>query len=389
MSSYILSTANRFYAAIESGFGNAAAVTAQNRFIANRVQVRQVVTPSLRRDKTGSRTLLGGTANGLRTTAFTVQSYLTSNGNSGLPSCGPLFESALGCSPRISSGLIVANLPNPATVQTILPHGLSIGSAIAYAGEVRFVTAILDALTVNVNAPFSTIAPPGITLATVATYRLGTLLPSITIYDYWDPSDAVSRIITGATVNSFELLLSGSSPEFVFSGPAADLLDSVSFVAGASELSGFPSEPVAEFFNYSIVPGQLGQVWLGNNIAPFFTLIDAVIRIENNVQVRGREFGSAIPLAVAPGPRHVSVDFTLMVQDDTQTTALYQMAKNRDTIGALLQLGQQPGQMMAIYLPGVMPEIPAFDDSGQRLAWQFSNNRASGVTDDEIYIAFA
>jgi hypothetical protein len=389
MSSYILSTANRFYAAIETGFGRAATVTAQNRLIANRVQARQVVAPSVRRDKSGSRTLQKATANGLRTTAFTVQSYLTSNGSSGLPWCGPLFESAFGCIPQISSGLVVAAVPNPAAVQTTLPHGLRIGSAIAYAGEVRFVIAVPDALTANINAPFSTIAPAGITLATAATYRLGTLLPSLTIYDYWDPTDAVSRIITGATVNTFELLLSSGSPEFVFSGPAADLLDSLTFTTGASGLSSFPPEPAAASFEYSIVPGQLGQVWLGNGVAPFFTLTDATIRVDNSLQVRGREFGSATPLAVTAGPRRVSVDFALMAQDDTQTTALYQMAKDRVTIGALLQLGQQQGQMMAIYLPSVMPEIPAFDDSGQRLVWQFSNNRASGVADDEIYIAFA
>ena len=44
---------------------------------------------------------------------------------------------------------------------------------------------------------------------------------------------------------------------------------------------------------------------------------------------------------------------------------------------------------MALYLPNVVPELPLFDDSETYLSWEFKNNLAQGVSNDEAYIAFA
>jgi hypothetical protein len=55
----------------------------------------------------------------------------------------------------------------------------------------------------------------------------------------------------------------------------------------------------------------------------------------------------------------------------------------------MLQLGQQQGQLMGIYMPNVTPEMPDYVDSDLRLTWTFNNNLAQGTADDEIYIAFA
>ena len=59
MSSYILSNANRFYVALEPAYGQAGPVTAANRYPAVELNAQQVLQPSKRRDKTGSRTFLG------------------------------------------------------------------------------------------------------------------------------------------------------------------------------------------------------------------------------------------------------------------------------------------------------------------------------------------
>ena len=58
MSSYILSNANRFYVALESAYGQAAGITAENRYPAVQLAAHQVLEASKRRDKTGSRTFL-------------------------------------------------------------------------------------------------------------------------------------------------------------------------------------------------------------------------------------------------------------------------------------------------------------------------------------------
>jgi hypothetical protein len=87
--------------------------------------------------------------------------------------------------------------------------------------------------------------------------------------------------------------------------------------------------------------------------------------------------------------RIVSSNFTLLAQDDPQTAGLYAAAKQRNPFSAMLQLGHQQGQLMGIFLPNMMPEIPNYKDSETRLLWEFKHNRAQGSSDDEISIAFA
>src|SRR5581483_8778332 len=84
---------------------------------------------------------------------------------------------------------------------------------------------------------------PTASLAPAVTYSLATALPSVTLYDYWDPVAAVSRVVAGAAVDALEISVNGDYHEFVFSGPAADLLDSSSFVPGSAGLASFPTEP--------------------------------------------------------------------------------------------------------------------------------------------------
>jgi hypothetical protein len=105
--------------------------------------------------------------------------------------------------------------------------------------------------------------------------------------------------------------------------------------------------------------------------------------------VRNQEFGSSYPSAIAPGMREVASKFTLFAQDDAQTTALYAAAKQRTPVQAMLQLGQQQGELMAVFMASVVPEIPNYDDSETRLQWAFKNNLAQGTAEDELFIAFA
>ena len=76
--------------------------------------------------------------------------------------------------------------------------------------------------------------------------------------------------------------INGDYHEFGFSGIAQELVDSTSFTSGIGQLSAFPAEPALGTFDYSIVPGNLGQVWLGNVPGQFFTLTDAQLSLSNN-----------------------------------------------------------------------------------------------------------
>jgi len=388
MANYILSDANRFYVATEKSYGIPAPVMGANRFPAFGFDCHQSISVSKRRDKTGSRTYRGTAPTAHRRATFEVNGHLTSWDDSTQPSYGPLVQAAMGALPELVEGLVVS-AASGGNLQTKSAHGLMVGSALSNGSELRFVANVEDSLTVNLNTPFSVAPGGGTTLATTVGYRLATHLPSVTLYDYWDPPSAVSRVVTGAGVDKFQIEVRGDVHELLFTGPAADVLDSASGVFGTSGFTAFPPEPAPSPFQYSIVDGQLGQVWLGSPLNQVFTLTAASIEINNHLLLRDREFGSAYPTMIVPGPREILSSFSLFAQSDSAVQALYVAAKAKTPISALLQLGQQRSQMMAVYLPSVVPEMPLFRDSEATLLWEFKNSFGQGKSNDEAYIAFA
>jgi hypothetical protein len=220
------------------------------------------------------------------------------------------------------------------------------------------------------------------------TYPLADDLASVTLHEFWDPSTSVQRALNGAAVDKLQIKVNGDFQEFVFSGPARDLVDSASFITGDAGLTQFPIEPASTGFDYTIVPGHLGQVWMGSTPVRFLTLTSAELTIQNNVSLRLHEFGSDFPLCIQAGGREVSLTLSIFEQDDAQKKQLYQAARQRSPISVMFQLGEQTGQLFGVYMPAMVPEIPEFDDQETRLQWKFQNSRAQGTVNDELYIAF-
>jgi hypothetical protein len=387
--SYILSNNNRYYVAVESSYGNAAAVAAVNRIPAVKLIAKQRPEKVQRKDKTGSRTFAGNPSGLRKQSSFQLKSYMTNWAvQTTAPAHGPLFQACLGSAAMVFAGGTVASIPDPSKVAFTAPHGLSPGQAITSNGEIRIVSAIVDDHTVQLNAPFTTSPAVGSTTGPTAVYQPATNLASVTLFDYWSPGTSVQRILAGAALDQLTVKINGDFHEFDFSGEAQDILDSSSFQSGQGGLSAFPPEPSIAPINYSIIPGHLGQVWLGSTPNRFFTLTKASIAFQNNLELRAREFGAILPLTISPGQRTVTLDFSLYQQDDSGTQALYQAARQKSPISVMIQLGQQQGQLFGVYMKSVIPEVPEFDDSGQRQEWQFQTCRAQGSVDDEIFVAF-
>jgi hypothetical protein len=145
---------------------------------------------------------------------------------------------------------------------------------------------------------------------------------------------------------------------------------------------------VSAGFDYTVIPGHLGQVWMGLPESRFYTLTQAELDLKNNIDLRVREFGSDVARCIAAGKRDVELNFALLADDQTETLGLYESARTRSPISVMLQLGAQDAQLFGIYLPAMVPEVPEFDDSATRLEWRFQNSRAQGTVNDELYIAF-
>ena len=386
MSCYISSNNERAYVVLEADYGEVGAVTEANRIPLVKLGARQVPAATGRRDKTGSRTFTGLPNRVRKDTTFRLNTFMTSWGNApAAPSHGPLFQAALGGAPLMFAGGTVASLPTTTQVALTAAHGLIVGQAVTSGGEMRFVTGVVNSTTIAINTAFSV---PPTAVGPTATYPLATDLMSASIFDYWDPAEAVQRIVNGAAMDVMRVKVNGDFHEFEFSGPARDIVDSSSFTAGQAGLTTYPLEPATLGFDYTIVPGHLGQVWMGSAPSRMHALTAAELVVDNNLDLRTREFGSDFARCIAAGQRAVRLNFSVFAQDDAETVELYQAARQRSPIEVMLQLGEQQGQMFGAYMASMVPEVPEFEDGQTRLEWKFENSRAQGAVDDELFVAF-
>jgi hypothetical protein len=388
MATYISSNANRFYTALENAYGEVGEIQAANRIPAVKLMVQQQAATAARLDKTGSRTFTGQPAGGRRKTTFELRTYLTNWTKTGSPAYGPLFQAALGGAPSAFAGGTVASCSVEGRLAFAATHELTPGQAVVCGGEIRFAAAVVDDHTVQLNAPFTATPSPGATVSSTVTYTPATELPSATIFDYWSPSTAMQRMLRGAAVDQMEILVNGDYHEARFKGIAQDVLDNATFSGEAGGLSAFPEEPTAADFDYSIVPGNMGQAWLGASPSQFFTITSASVVVKNELEARSKEFGSNVPRAISPGQRSVAAAFELYSRDDDATRELYEAARQESPIGVMFQLGEVEGQLMGVWLKSVVPDVPEFDDGENRLRWRFRGARAVGTVDDEVVVAF-
>ncbi len=386
---YISTDLNRFYAALEPSYGSAPAPVASAAYRALRANLTLVQDYLERQDRMGSRTFSGVIAGGRRHGTFDVDAYLIPAGTAGVaPNTGPFFQGACGGAPLVFSGGQAAAGCTTTSILFGAPHGLAVGQAIGSGGELRFVSAVNSATQVTVSPPFSQAPAAAADITATVTYPLASSLPSLALFDYWDPPSAQQRILCGAAVNTMEIDVTGDFHQVKFTGQGQNVIDSITFAAGQGGLSSFPTEPASQTLRGSPLAGHMGQIWLGSPASKFATLSTARLHLENGVVLRGNEFGSSIPLAIAPGTRKVTLDFDVFELDDAATRALYSAAAARTPLTAHLQLGSLTGSLFAACLNSLVPQIPAFDSGEHQLRWSFKGSRAGGTKDDELLVAF-
>ncbi len=388
MSNCVLSSQNRYYAKVEAAFGQAPAIAAGDRLAAIKLAIRQRDELRDRKDKTGTRTFTGIAPGGRKRTHFDLQTYLMTGTTPGsAPAVGRLFQAALGGGPLVFAGGSAGAGSTATSIVFSGPHNLVEGQAFGFNDELRFVGTVNSPTSVTVNAPFSAAPAGGATLTGAVTYKPAADLPTVSIFDYWDPATVVQRILVGASCGVLRVKVNADFHEFEFSGEAQDVLDSASFTAGQGGLSAFPPEPVVSGVTALPVPGNLGQAWMGATASKFLTVTKAVVELDNDLEVRNREFGSSVPRCNAPGMRKVTAEIRLYEQDDAATKGLYAAARAQTPVGVMFQLGQLAGQLFGVYLKAVVPKVPQFDDSERALEWSFEECRAQGQGEDEVFVA--
>ena len=245
----------------------------------------------------------------------------------------------------------MARASNPSTIAFTAPHGLAPGQRCP--AEERFVSSAVI-VKPNSSAQCSLYCRAGDRIANRADGDVSARRepPSMTLFDYWSPGSAVQRVLAGAAVDTLTIKVNGDFHEFDFSGQAQDLVDTSSFANGQFGLSAFPAEPPCrhQLLDH---PGALGQVWLGSSPNRFFTLTNAEVSFQNNLELRAREFGASTAQRDFSWAATVSINFSIYQKDDAATAALYQAARQRSPISVMMQLGQQQGELFGIYMKSV------------------------------------
>lgn len=387
MNCYISTRQSRYYAALETAFGQVAPATPANRFSGLRLDVRQQWDAPQRRDKTGTRTYQGIAGRLRKRTWFELNTYLYAReSGDAKPRCGALIEGAMGAAPRIHGGGLPVAQVLGTTVTFGAAHGLQPGDAVVIGRELRVVTACPDGQTAWLSAPLSGTGG-GVTGGGVS-YAPALTLPSVSLYEYWTPDTAVQRILNGCVVDEMSVELNGDFHELTFRGQAAGVIDSRTFEAQQGGLASFPAEPTVAPLMEMPVPGHLGQAWLGAGPSPLETVAEARIRVRNHAELRWRDFGLTEPKCAAPGDREVTIDLEIYGNNSAACEALYASASRREPMPLMVQMGETPGAMCGIYVPNFVPSPVEFVDGEERLRWRLRGSVAQGTREDELFVVF-
>ncbi|MEI9814973.1 MAG: hypothetical protein WDO18_21050 [Acidobacteriota bacterium] len=390
MSCYISSNNNRVFVALETTYGAVGAITGANRIPLLKLGAKQVPEHTGRRDKTGSRTFPGLPNRVRKDTTFRFE-----HTDDGVGECSR--GSAAWAVVSGGVGRVAADIRGRDGGECTDDHADRVQCGARVGGGTRRDVRRRDAIRHggsefddggNQCAVHGRRRSRGSVLGATVTYPVATDLAGVSVFDFWDPAEAVQRILNGSAMDLMKVKVNGDLHEFEFSGPARDLLDSASFETGQASLSEFPAEPASIGFDYTVVPGHLGQVWMGSTPTEMHAITAAELKVDNHIDLRAREFGSDFAHCIAAGQRSVRLDFRVFAQDEAETVGLYQAARQRSPIGVMLQLGEAQGQLFGAYMPAMVPEVPEFLDGETRLEWSFANSQAQGTVNDELYVAF-
>jgi len=86
-------------------------------------------------------------------------------------------------------------------------------------GEMRIVASVPSATSVELSAPLTGVVSGSAQVMPAAAYMPTQVLPSVSLFDFWDPSSTVQRIVRGAGVDEMDIVVDGTEHKLVFRGP--------------------------------------------------------------------------------------------------------------------------------------------------------------------------
>ncbi len=383
---YIGTHSNRIYLKSEIDHPGTNDMTASQVAPVTSLRVANKRKQLIRRDKTGFRSETPVLGPQRELVELSMLSYGTGwDGGAGKTAISPILESGMAAATNLGGSHSVSTV-NGAQLSFAADANLSVGNALSFGSEMRFVAAVSGPRDITLNAAFNAVPTAGSVVVGCANLAAGDSVRTMALLDTWTPAQSVQRFLTGVTADQLSININNDFLEVGMRGYAQNMLDSVSGNGGVGFV--FPSPPTGQGQTLAApIAGHLGQAIVGSEGISICTLTEAKITVDNGIDPRTEEFGCYGTKAYTLGRRRVSLDMTVFERNDTLSQTLYSNAANNIPTPVMLQIGNQPGSMFAIYLPAVLFAIPEFEDTESRLLWRFRSGLAFGAENDEIYLA--
>lgn len=297
---------------------------------------------------------------------------------------GKLIKGGLGSQHIISSGLVttVAAAPAPTATGCTLTSvtGLQVGDTIVLttnAGARREATRIKTLAGSAITYDDLSAAPDslGAAVSGVSYRPTDNLANSFAAYKYYN-AGGFKEAVHGWVVNRIQATFDGSRETMIaFSGPGAEYRNSA---AGGGTIQ---AKPAAHTTVGAPVAGMVGWFFSGTAL---FRVITAQFTIENNVELRNKEHGTAVATAVAgfTAARVVNVQLSFYLED-----LLVMGNANQRVKGSLRMLtGDTNGSMIAIVCPAVRFTRPAIGSNYGPKELTINGRALETSGNDEIFI---
>lgn len=296
---------------------------------------------------------------------------------------GPLLKGAFGAQHKITSGLntTVEAAPAPTTGGCTLTAatGLQVGDLIVFTtggGARKEVTRILTVAGAAITFDPISAAPdvPGAAVAGVTYSLASNLADTFAIYKYFN-AGGFKQAVYGAVADRVQMNFDGTTEvRAAISGPGGVYADStfgtVQAKPGSHTTVGTPAS------------GLVGNFYVDGNA---FLVISAQMTLENAIELRNKELGTAQASGIAGrgAMRRVGLSVTCYLED----TRLLDMA-NDVTAGVIrLVVGNTAGKMVAMVCPKVEFEIPEVGNEIGPKEITFEGAAYATNGNDQVYLA--
>lgn len=210
--------------------------------------------------------------------------------------------------------------------------------------------------------------------ATSVTYNLNAASPTLSIYDYRDPSTMDQRVAISAIVQRMRIEFGGDAPILTFSGDCFNVLSSAAFssyeTAGKGGLGSVSARPASPVTNGYMAPGFMGSISIGGN--SYTTLRTGFIDIDFARELPRRSHNNRFATAPERDVRVVTGELMLDDDDSANLNAVKATAITKSKIALAVGVGETAGNIWTFNAPKILCAVPDYDQSQRRSGVRFS-----------------